>query len=357
MAKITPDMGLVIPDQTDPAFSWADLLNAVFERIDNHNHDFSASEGLYIDIATIKINDSFSVSNDGYFLNVNNLSFVPNNSNLVLNSFYTDDVDLYFLDGYNNYIRLTKAANINVLLTQGGIHRDYPTTSAVVNYSSTNQKYSWQDSNGNLAYLIANNLFCNNIGTSLDIESLSTTFQNFTITSLSPVTANTLVICDSDNNFDYLTSTYDITSIVKRDASGSITPLQLTSYTITNKITYENGDFAPLSPQETTIPNKLFSWFLTYQVNSITVIPALSQLYTPNGIKISGGYFAPGGTSFFNSGVFSGNVGSFFKNKYQDGDDFLLVFYGSTLAQRYQVYSSNATKNVFPVSISIGGAL
>jgi len=360
MAKITPDMGLVIPDQTDPAFTWADLINEAFYRIDNHDHDFSSQNGLYIDIGSIKITDNFSVENNGYFSNANNVSFVVNNGNILLNSFYTDDVDLYFLDGYNNFIRLTKAGSINVLLTQGGIHLDYPTTSASVTYDASLQKYTWKDSNNNLAYLIADTLNCNNISTFLDIESISCTLYSYSIVSDTPATASTLVITDSSNNYNYLASGYSLSSIVKRDSAGSISPQQLTSFTISDSISYDTGDFNPLSPQEVTQPNKMFSWFLTYQVNSLTRIPILTSnytIYTPNGISLTGAYFASDGTSFFSSGVFSGNLGSFFKNNYQNGDDYILSWGGSPLSFNYQIKSSNATGNVFPVAISIGGTI
>lgn len=146
---ISPNMSLVIPAvgiTTGP--QWSADLNMSLGIIDNHDH--SPGKGVQITPAGININDDLSC-NDNSITNVSNVQFFVQSAAPGNGSVYENGVDLYYVDGNGNNIRLTQAGSI--VGTSGSISGLTPPASA--SYSSGSSTFVWQSASNTAANLDA----------------------------------------------------------------------------------------------------------------------------------------------------------------------------------------------------------
>lgn len=353
--SITPNMELITPDETDQSFVWADKINAIFEKIDSHTHNLNDRTGVYIDLSSVRITDYFKCNDNSYFSNIGYLGFVPNNGVNVQQSIFFDDTDLFFYDGFNNKIKMTRGGKINVLLTQGGIKGDYPSTSAEVDYVSGTQTYVWKDSTLNPAILKADTIIGTTLTSLVDIIcSNANTSLAFNINHTG-TPDNLLVLNKYD--FSYDTTNIFLSDLLKRDVKGNLSAYSLSNLNISNKISFEFGEKVAASNLQVyydTTVNPM-AWFIKSQAgvtsdvsiirnNSVFPNNASGLFYTGdnNGFPASGNYL---------NGIFACNLGSFF-NRFNSTDDFC-INYTLININRIQFRCINKSANVIPIAINL----
>lgn len=111
---ISPNMGLIIPVVgTDPGPDWANNLNASLTTLDGHNH--TPGYGVQITPSGLNINADLPLNNNNATLirtvRFNPQSSTPSNPN-DLGCLYESGVDLYYVDGSGNVIRITQSGSV-----------------------------------------------------------------------------------------------------------------------------------------------------------------------------------------------------------------------------------------------------
>lgn len=107
---ISPNMGLPVPVvDLDPGPDWATNINACLAVIDSHNH--TTGQGVPITPAAININSDLTMVNNN-LTNARSIRFFPQgvalNQPSDLGALYELGVDLFYIDGAGNNVRLTQ---------------------------------------------------------------------------------------------------------------------------------------------------------------------------------------------------------------------------------------------------------
>jgi hypothetical protein len=137
---ITPNMNLPVPvvgQETGP--EWATDINNCMSSIDSHDH--SAGRGVPITPDGLNISSDLPYNSNNLTL-VRSVRFSPNPSIGVsdLDALYCEGVDLYYVDGNGNQVRITQSGS--VAGTPGSIANLVSPASA--SYVSANSKFVWQ---------------------------------------------------------------------------------------------------------------------------------------------------------------------------------------------------------------------
>lgn len=108
---VSPNMGLTIPGVgTELGPQYATDINDDLNTLDSHDH--SPGNGVQVTPSGLNINSALTLNNN-VLKNANSLNLVPLLSSPALNgSVYESGVDLYYLDGSGNQIRLTQGGSI-----------------------------------------------------------------------------------------------------------------------------------------------------------------------------------------------------------------------------------------------------
>lgn len=110
--EISPNMALPVPVVgVDPGEDWATNLNACMGAIDSHNH--SSGQGVPISPAGININADLSM-NDNNLTLANSVGFTSLVAAVtsLLQTLQVVGVDLYYIDGAGNSVRITQGGNV-----------------------------------------------------------------------------------------------------------------------------------------------------------------------------------------------------------------------------------------------------
>ncbi len=110
----SPNMLLPIPTVSeDPGPDWATNLNACLSAIDSHNH--SSGQGVQITPDGMNINADFPL-NGNNLISARSLRFTPQSGNITqpadLGCLYENGVDLYYVDGSGNQVRITQGGSV-----------------------------------------------------------------------------------------------------------------------------------------------------------------------------------------------------------------------------------------------------
>lgn len=110
----SPNMNLPVPTVSeDPGPDWASNLNACLAAIDSHNH--SSGQGVSITPDGININADFSLNNFNV-TTTRSLRFTPQSGSITdpadLGCLYENGVDLYYVDGAGNQVRITQGGSV-----------------------------------------------------------------------------------------------------------------------------------------------------------------------------------------------------------------------------------------------------
>lgn len=140
----TPNMNLIVPGVgTEPGPDYADDINASLSIIDQHDH--TTGNGVQITPAAIDINSALTL-NDNFLTSAAGITFQAQLSTPALGTVYESGVDLYYVDGVGNNVRITQSGG--VAGSPGSIANLVPPASA--SYVSGTSTFVWQ-SNTNIA--------------------------------------------------------------------------------------------------------------------------------------------------------------------------------------------------------------
>lgn len=111
---ISPSMNMPVPVVgTDPGPDWANNINASLSIVDSHTH--TAGQGVPITPQAININADLSMNNYN-LTDARSLRFYPQasaiNASTDLGCLYENGVDLYFIDGAGNNVRITQGGAV-----------------------------------------------------------------------------------------------------------------------------------------------------------------------------------------------------------------------------------------------------
>jgi hypothetical protein len=109
-STISPNMSLIIPTVgQEPGPEWASDLNASLTLIDLHDH--TPGSGVPITPSGLDINSSLTL-NSNFLTNAAGITFSAQGSTPAIGTIYEAGVDLYFVDGLGNNIRITQSGGI-----------------------------------------------------------------------------------------------------------------------------------------------------------------------------------------------------------------------------------------------------
>jgi len=201
MAFITsPNMNLTIPtagSESGPQYA-LDINNSL-TFVDQHDH--STGKGVQIQPSGINITSALSMNNN-QLVQIAGLNLYAQTVTPSVNTIYQSGVDLYFVDGIGNNIRLTQTGG--VAGTPGSItNLVYP---ASVNYVAANSTYVFQS----------------NLGVAGNIDAGSVLFRDVTPNSTYAVTLQPVVGLSSNYSLT-LPQLPSVQSIMTLDNAGNIT--------------------------------------------------------------------------------------------------------------------------------------
>jgi len=107
----SPNMGMPVPVvSVDPGPDWAQNINSSLSIVDSHNH--TTGQGVPITPSAININADLPM-NTNNLITARSVRFSPQTAPLAgagdLGCLFEQDVDLYYIDGSGNVIRLTQS--------------------------------------------------------------------------------------------------------------------------------------------------------------------------------------------------------------------------------------------------------
>lgn len=157
MPTLSPNMNLVVPTSgTTPGPDWALEINISLTLVDQHDH--SPGKGVQITPAGLNINSDLDF-NANFATDVAGMTLTAQVSTPAVFSVYANGVDLYYVDGLGNNIRLTQSGG--VAGTPGSIANLVPPASAT--YVAGSKTFVWQSGASIAANMDAASLIMRNI--------------------------------------------------------------------------------------------------------------------------------------------------------------------------------------------------
>ena len=177
---ISPEMNLIIPTTgTTPGPDYADDINSSLTLIDLHDH--SPGKGVAISPAGMNINADLEF-NGHFVLEAAGIEFDAQGATPDVFTMYANGVDLYYVDGLGNNIRMTQSGG--VAGTPGSIANLVAPASAT--YVAGSKTFVWQSNASTSANMDAASYIMRNITPNstfaLTIAPPAGLAQNFTIT-------------------------------------------------------------------------------------------------------------------------------------------------------------------------------
>lgn len=140
---ILPNMGLQLPELGGDSGDWDDLLNDMFEVVDEHDH--TAGKGVLIPTAGIDIDADLPFAGYGPTglgkAAFNAVTALTSGSKTLFVS--SADNELYWRTNAGVNVKLTNGSSINTTLV-GGIVGDYASVGAEVAYDDANDRYTFK---------------------------------------------------------------------------------------------------------------------------------------------------------------------------------------------------------------------
>lgn len=233
----TPNMGLIVPtvgSESGPLY--ATDINGTLSIVDGHSH--TTGSGVPIVPSAININSALTFNNQ-LAINLAGTNYLAQSSPPTAGTAYISGVDLYFVDGNSNNVRLTQSGSI--VGTAGSI-TGLPSGTASATYVSASSTFVWQSATGIAANLDAGALKLRNLSPNstfaITLQAPASLGSNYSLT-LPPLPASTkFMALDSSGN---ITAPYSVdgTTIVLASnvltvGGGGIGPSQLADGSVTN---------------------------------------------------------------------------------------------------------------------------
>lgn len=282
MFVLSPSMSLPIPtvgQEAGPQYGFD--INSSLYLIDSHDH--SPGKGVQITPNGLNINSNLDMIGN-ILTNAASVNFESQSGTAGLNSIYEKGVDLYFVDGNGNDVRITQSGG--VAGTPGSIANLVPPASA--SYVSGSSTFVWQ-SNTNIAAnmdmgaALLRNLSPNSTF-ALTLQPPAALSSNYTITlPVLPVSSSFLTIDPSGN----MASSPSLT--------GGITTSMIGDLQVTN---------AKIANTTITAAKIANATITTAQIASATITPS-NMAVVASGTTLDVATFTTTSTSFVSVGTLS----------------------------------------------------
>lgn len=197
------NMNLPVPIVgVDPGPQYATDVNSCLTLIDSHNH--TPGRGLPITPDAIDINIPLTM-NGNFLTDVGGVTLNPQTTPPAVGTVYENGVDLFFIDGDGNNVRLTQGGS--VAGAAGSISGLVPPTSASASYVAIDSTFVWQS----------------NINVAANMDAGSYIFRDLTVSSPG-VTVSAPTALASDYSLVLPTLPASIPQPLIIDTAGNITP-------------------------------------------------------------------------------------------------------------------------------------
>lgn len=150
MTTTTPFMGLALPDDHGSADVWDTLLDAVFAKLDAHDH--SPGNGALVPVAGLNVNANVQLASAGvHYAMYDALAFdffpsAPSAMTSFAGALFMSSAnnELYWRTAAGANVQLTNGAALNVAAFTGGIGGDYTAVGALESYDDATHRYLFQ---------------------------------------------------------------------------------------------------------------------------------------------------------------------------------------------------------------------
>lgn len=189
----SPNMNLPIPipGQTSGP-QWAQDINASLTLIDQHNH--TPGQGVQIPPAGLNINTNLSFSNNSA-TNLQASVYTPQGSYSTNYGVHVEGVDLYYVDGNGNDIKMTAGGTVNA--TSSGISSGTATASFVAGVLVVNSASNTPANIQAGSYLMGNNLASSKL---LTLQPPNAMAANYSVTLPSLPASQSFMAVDTSGN-------------------------------------------------------------------------------------------------------------------------------------------------------------
>lgn len=225
----TPNMKLPVPSIGTIGPDFASDVNSSLQIVDQHNH--APGSGVPITPAGININAALTLNNN--FLTAGaGLTFTAQNSTPSNNTVYESGVDLYYVDGNGNNVRITQSGSV---AGASGTITGLPSGTASAAYVSLNSTFVFQSATSTAANIDGGSLLLRNLTpnstNAVTLSPPAALGSNYTLTLPTiPGASSFLAIDTSGNMTATIATSQGITAA--NIASGTITTTQIASATI-----------------------------------------------------------------------------------------------------------------------------
>lgn len=265
----SPNMGLPVPVVgSEPGPDYASDINSSLTLIDQHNHN--AGSGVQITPGGININSDLTFQSNRA-ISVGSMVFSPNVGALAtINTIYQQDLDLYFIDGAGNNVRITQSGG--VAGSPGSISNLVAPASA--SYVAGQSAFVWQSDANIAANLDAGSLKMRNISPNstyaLNLQPPAALSSNYNVTLPSLPASTKLLTMSSSGvivaNTDVDNSTIEISSNNLQVKASGIGTTQIADGTVTNaKFATANFVQSAMSPGQ-TVTSTIFTNVTNFSV-------------------------------------------------------------------------------------------
>jgi microcystin-dependent protein len=193
----TANMSLVVPVVgVEVGPNWANDLNSSLTILDSHSH--VPGSGVPITPLAININSNLPM-NGNNLISINALTFLPTSTAPSVGSLYETGIDLYYIDGNGNVIRLTQSGSVT---GSSGTITGLPSGTASASYGSSTFTFQSATNTGATidaaSYILRNNT-ANSFG--LTLQPPNSLGTNYSLTlPLVPAVSNSVVLLDTSGN-------------------------------------------------------------------------------------------------------------------------------------------------------------
>lgn len=230
----SPNMNLPIPVVgVEPGPQYATDVNSSLTIVDSHDH--TPGKGVQITPDSININAALTL-NDNLLTSIAGLTLQPQGSTPGNGTIYESGVDLYFVDGFGNNVRITQSGA--VAGTPGSIANLVPPASA--SYVSLSGTFVWQAGTNVAANMDFGAALMRNTSPNstfaLTLQPPALLSADYTITlPVLPVAQSVMLMNTSGNILNGFldNSTLVFASQIIKVASQGITAVQIANQTIT----------------------------------------------------------------------------------------------------------------------------
>lgn len=207
------------------------------------SHDHTPGRGVQITPAALNINTALPINNN-FITNIAGLTLMAQSSTPAINTIYESGVDLFFVDGIGNNIRLTQSGG--VAGTPGSIGGLAPPAS--VTYSSGSQTFVFQSGIGIAANLDGGSLLMRNLSPNstfaLTLSPPSSLANDYTITMPLPPGAPSFLAMDSSGTITAAPTILGALTTSNLSPTAGILGTQIAAATINGSNLVSNIDLA-----------------------------------------------------------------------------------------------------------------